>query len=108
MSIAAPRPGNGPMWRALAESLAWEIDMGRLSPGARVPATRTLARELGVSRNTVALAYDELMSLGYLSARVGDGSYVTASASRARPPLFERTWSRFVDPEGNVLMLIRA
>jgi GntR family transcriptional regulator/MocR family aminotransferase len=102
-----PRPGDGPLWRAIAESLAWEMDVGRLSPGARMPATRTLARELGVSRNTVALAYDELASLGYLRARVGDGSYVTPSTSRARPRLHERTWSRCVGPEGIVLMLIR-
>lgn len=106
--IKDPRPGDGPLWRAIAESLAWEIDVGRLSPGMRVPATRTLAGELGVSRNTVALAYDELMSLGYLSARVGDGSYVAPSISRVRPRLFERTWSKCVDPEGNLLMLIRS
>jgi DNA-binding GntR family transcriptional regulator len=101
-----PRIGKRPLWRAVAECLAWEMDIGRLAPGMRVPATRTLARELGVSRNTVALAYDELMSLGYLSARVGDGSYVAPWMRRARPPLFERTWHKGVDPDGNVLMLI--
>jgi DNA-binding GntR family transcriptional regulator len=103
-----PRRGERPLWRAVAESLAWEMDMGRLPPGVRVPATRTLARELGVSRNTVAVAYEELTSLGYLSARVGDGSYVASSIGRLRPRLFERTWHKGVDPDGNLLMLIRS
>ena len=103
-----PACASGPLWRAIAESLAWEMDVGRLSPGMRVPATRTLARQLGVSRNTVALAYEELASLGYLRARVGDGSYVAPPTCRLRRPLFERTWHKCVDPEGNLLMLIRA
>ena len=95
------------MWRALAESLAWEIDVGRIAPRQRVPATRTLARQLGVSRTTVALAYEELASLGYLKSRVGDGTYVTPASQRSRPPLFRRTWQRHADPDGNLLMLIR-
>jgi DNA-binding GntR family transcriptional regulator len=98
---------RGHRWRALAESLAWEIDLGRLAPDQRVPATRTLALELGLSRTTVALAYDELVSLGYLRARVGDGTYVTGASHRVRPLLFERRWKRGSDPDGNLLMLIR-
>ena len=105
--IKDPRLSRAPLWRAIAESVAWEIDVGRLLPGARMPATRILARDLGVSRNTVALAYDELVSLGYLGARVGDGSYVAASASRVRSPVFDRTWRQCADPDGNILMLIR-
>src|SRR5215467_12621939 len=41
----------------------------RLTPGVRVPATRSLAAELGVSRNTIVLAYDRLVSEGYLETR---------------------------------------
>jgi GntR family transcriptional regulator/MocR family aminotransferase len=107
LPIHAPHTVRGRLWEQVSEWLAWEMDMGRLQPGARVPATRTLARELGISRNTVALAYDELTSLGYLFARVGDGSYVAPVASRSRPPLFERRWDACTDPEGNRLMLIR-
>jgi DNA-binding GntR family transcriptional regulator len=102
-----PCPGGRPLWRAIAESVAWEIDVGRLPSGARVPATRSLAQELGVSRNTVALAYDELTSLGYLRSRVGDGSYVAPSTCRLRPRLSDRKWHTCVDPDGNLLMLIR-
>src|SRR3982751_1863918 len=98
---------GGRLWRALAESLAGEIDVGRLAPDRRVPATRTLARQLGVSRTTVGLAYDELVSLGYLRPRVGDGTYVTVASQRVRPRLFERRWDLASDPDGNLLMLIR-
>ena len=95
------------MWRHLAESLAWQIDIGRLSPGDRVPSTRTLARLLGTSRSTVALAYDELWSRGYLRQRVGDGSYVGPVEERTRALAFERMYRVCESPEGTLLVLIR-
>jgi GntR family transcriptional regulator/MocR family aminotransferase len=45
------------------------IRAGRLGPAARVPSTRALARDLGVSRNTVLLAYEQLAAEGYLVSR---------------------------------------
>jgi GntR family transcriptional regulator/MocR family aminotransferase len=50
----------------------------RLTPGVRVPATRSLAAELGVSRNTIVLAYDRLVSEGYLETRPALGIFVNA------------------------------
>lgn len=50
---------------------------GGLTPGDRMPATRTLAGELGVSRTTVIDAIDRLVSEGLLEARVGAGTYVS-------------------------------
>jgi DNA-binding GntR family transcriptional regulator len=70
------------LWRALMESFVCEIELGRLAAGARVPSSRTLARELGVSRTTVTQAYDELVSRGYLRARTGDGAYVAYTVAR--------------------------
>ncbi|MFD7660780.1 PLP-dependent aminotransferase family protein [Actinosynnema sp. NPDC059797] len=58
--------------RALREA----IRTGRLAPGARLPATRRLAAELGLARNTVAAAYDQLVAEGYLTARRGAGTLV--------------------------------
>jgi GntR family transcriptional regulator/MocR family aminotransferase len=55
---------------------------GRLRAGTRLPATRTLAQQLAVSRTTVALAYDRLVAEGYLHGRVGAGTFV---ASDVRP-----------------------
>ncbi len=57
---------------------------GALAPGARLPATRTLAREIGVSRTTVIDAVDRLISEGLLEARVGAGTFVS-EALTARP-----------------------
>lgn len=50
---------------------------GGLNPGERLPATRTLALELGVSRTTVIDAIDRLVAEGLLESRVGAGTYVS-------------------------------
>jgi GntR family transcriptional regulator/MocR family aminotransferase len=50
---------------------------GRLTPGTRLPSSRSLASDLAVSRNTVLSAYDQLIAEGYLTSRVGAGSYVS-------------------------------
>jgi GntR family transcriptional regulator/MocR family aminotransferase len=52
---------------------------GRLRQGARMPSTRGLAHELGVSRITVTLAYEQLSSEGYMEARLGSGMYVCST-----------------------------
>ena len=57
---------------------------GRLRDGERLPATRELAHRLAVSRNTVAGAYDRLTAEGFLAARVGAGTFVSAGAVRPR------------------------
>src|SRR6195952_1708688 len=59
------------------------IDDGTFAPGARLPASREQARVLGVSRNTVLWAVERLGAGGYLVARVGDGTYVSARRGRA-------------------------
>lgn len=66
-----------PMYRQLYEFLRQAILEGRLRPGQRLPATRALAGELGISRNTVMLAFDYLLSEGYLKGKTGSGTYVT-------------------------------
>jgi GntR family transcriptional regulator/MocR family aminotransferase len=48
----------------------------RLAPGARLPSTRSLAADLGVARNTVALAYEQLRIEGYITGRRGGGTRV--------------------------------
>lgn len=50
---------------------------GRLRPGASIPATRELSQQLGVSRNTVLLAYDRLIAEGYLQTRPAVGTFVS-------------------------------
>ncbi len=50
---------------------------GHIPPGSAVPSCRQLARQLGVARNTVVLAYQRLVDEGYLSARERSGYYVS-------------------------------
>ena len=49
---------------------------GRLKPGTLIPASRVLAEQLGISRNTVLLVYERLIAEGYLQARKAIGTYV--------------------------------
>ena len=67
----------------LEHALRAAIRTGRLAPGARLPSTRTLAAELGLSRGTVSAAYDQLVAEGYLAARRGSGTEVVDLAQRA-------------------------
>jgi len=70
-----------PLFRQLYEQLRQAILSGRLTPGTRLPPTRTLANELNVSRNTVVNAFEQLTAEGYLSGRVGSGTYVAHTLS---------------------------
>ncbi|MFW6079247.1 MAG: PLP-dependent aminotransferase family protein [Gemmatimonadota bacterium] len=60
----------------LADQLRRLILSGELAPGFRLPPTRRLAEDLGVSRNVAVLAYEQLQLEGYLTARVGSGTRV--------------------------------
>jgi len=77
--------GKGALHAQLTRALKEALSSGRLPQGGRLPATRTLARELGVSRNTVLTAYEQLHAEGYLHGRVGSGSYVTPALPASVP-----------------------
>ena len=70
-----------PLHRQLYDGLRRAILEALLRSGQRLPATRVLATELGVSRLTVLTAYEQLRHEGYLEGRVGSGTFV-----RAAPP----------------------
>lgn len=78
--------GSGPLHGQLTRALKQAIAARRLVPGARLPATRELARDLGLSRNTVLAAYEQLGAEGFIEGRVGSGSYVADVAVRAPAP----------------------
>jgi GntR family transcriptional regulator/MocR family aminotransferase len=70
------REGTQPMNRQLYGLLRDGI-LGRvLASGIRMPPSRVLAADLGISRNTVTYAYDQLTAEGFVEARTGDGTYV--------------------------------
>jgi len=64
----------GQVYRALRRRILG----GRMRPGSRLPSTRWLASELGISRNTALLAYEQLIAEGYLTAGSHAGTYVAA------------------------------
>lgn len=67
-----------PLYQQLGEHLRMAILSGRLKKGAKLPSTRMLADELGISRNTVLNVYDQLLAEGYLESVRGSGTFVAS------------------------------
>jgi GntR family transcriptional regulator/MocR family aminotransferase len=85
LDLAASRGRND-----LVQALHASIRSGRLPAGTRLPSSRSLAKDLGIARNTVADAYGQLVAEGWLTARQGSGTVVANRASTppdAVPPL---------------------
>ena len=74
--------GEGSLQEQLYRALQQRIVSGRLASGVRLPASRYLAASLGVSRNTVSVALDQLKAEGYLDSRVGSGVFVSEQLPR--------------------------
>ena len=70
----------------IEEGIRSAIRGGRLRTGARLPSTRALAADLGVTRRVVVEAYDQLVAEGYVISRQGAGTLVNAVAHRDRAP----------------------
>lgn len=67
-----------PLQRSVYERFANAILQGQLRPGERLPSTRELARTLGVARNTVAWAFEQLVAEGFVETRHGSGTFVSS------------------------------
>jgi GntR family transcriptional regulator / MocR family aminotransferase len=76
LNLHEPRPGV-PLYRWLYEELRSAILAGHLRPGSRLPATRELAAQYGLSRPTIVTAFDQLRSEGYVEGKIGSGTYVS-------------------------------
>jgi GntR family transcriptional regulator/MocR family aminotransferase len=82
------RDGELPLHAQIERALRDAIRDGRLEAGARLPSSRGLAADLGVSRGVVTSAYDQLVAEGYLETRQGAAVRVAAGvrAQGPRPP----------------------
>src|SRR3546814_8945257 len=78
-TVALDRAGEEALYRQLYFAIREAILQGRLRPGTRLPSTRSLAADLEVSRNTVVVAFDQLLAEGYVEGRTGAGTYVCAT-----------------------------
>jgi GntR family transcriptional regulator / MocR family aminotransferase len=80
IDIHLPLDGTGGRGVGLERALRDAIRAGRLAVGTRLPSTRALAADLGWARGTVAAAYSQLVAEGWLTARAGAGTLVSARA----------------------------
>jgi GntR family transcriptional regulator/MocR family aminotransferase len=78
-ALSVDRPSRRSLQHQIVRQIRQFILSGRLRQGMRMPSTRGLADELGVSRITVTLAYEQLSSEGYVEARRGSGMYVCST-----------------------------
>jgi GntR family transcriptional regulator/MocR family aminotransferase len=80
-SIAIDRRSSTPLHQQIGRQIAHAIGRG-VPAGSRLPSSRVMARLLGVSRNTVMAAYDELVADGVITGRRGAGMLIAAGGAR--------------------------
>ena len=74
--MIALQSGKAPLYEQIYLAIKRDIEDGKISFGEKLPSTRLLAANLNVSRFTVDLAYEQLVSEGYIQARAGSGFFV--------------------------------
>ncbi len=125
-ALAIEPAAEAPLYRQVYAALRRGILRGEMLPGARLPSSRALARELGLARHTVEDAYEMLASEGYVRGRIGSGTrvlralpetylrhlaepYLTAYRGDfrrlLRDALYPARISTLVDPEGVALYI---
>jgi GntR family transcriptional regulator / MocR family aminotransferase len=78
-AIAVDRSAAKPLYQQLCDGFREAIVERRLRGGQRLPSTRTLAAELGISRAPVLNAFEQLLAEGYFESRVGSGTFVSST-----------------------------
>jgi GntR family transcriptional regulator/MocR family aminotransferase len=84
-AIPLDRRSATPLYRQIYEGYRTAIIERRLRAGQRMPSTRGLAEDLGLSRIPVLNAFEQLIAEGYLEARTGAGTYVSTSLPLGSP-----------------------
>lgn len=82
MFIHFEKDSKTPLTTQITDGLREAILNGTLKPGQKMPSTRELSSSLDLARNTIANAYDQLMSEGLVECLPGSGTYVTNVAAR--------------------------
>jgi GntR family transcriptional regulator/MocR family aminotransferase len=92
MELAIPlSKKGGPLFRQVYVGLRQAILSGSFPAGDRLPSTRDLAEQLGISRTVVLLAYDQLLAEGFVVGRGGSGTYVSGSLNSSGPKRPEKS-----------------
>lgn len=92
--IEIDRDSSEPLYRQVRRAIEHGIAVGTFDPSQRLPSSRELAGELGVSRNTINLAYQELIAEGYVDSRERQGLFVNPEMRPATPTPERQTVSR--------------
>lgn len=87
LPVSLDRADGQPLHDQLEAALRASVRSGRLPPGSKLPSSRALAAELGLSRGVVLEAYSQLSAEGYLVARQGSATRVAQTAAAERSPL---------------------
>ena len=102
MQLAIPLTrGNGPLFRQVYLGLRQAIFAGSFGPHGRLPSSRDLADQLGVSRTVVLLAYDQLLAEGFVEGRSGSGTYVAQGLSSNRSTISRKSTKPRLSKFGN-------
>jgi GntR family transcriptional regulator/MocR family aminotransferase len=83
MLVTIDRASPVPVLRQVYLELRRAILAGAIPPGGKLPPTRVLAAQLGIARNSVVAAYEQLLAEGFIEGRVGAGSYVSRDMPEA-------------------------
>ena len=84
------KPVNRQIYQVIREAI-----LSRMLPvGLQLPSSRDLARELGMSRNTVTYAYEQLITEGYLETRSGAGTFIADTVPDQIPDAVENDSAR--------------
>ena len=100
------RSAGEPLATQLTRRLRGAVERGFFPPGSRLLPSRELAQRLGLSRNTVMSAVDQLVAEGYLESRVGDGTFVTVALARSAPRALAA--KRALTPRARALIELKA
>ncbi|MGD8375394.1 MAG: PLP-dependent aminotransferase family protein [Acidobacteriota bacterium] len=90
LDLHVDRDGNRPIFLQIVEELEARMDAGNLPDRLRLPPSRELAARLGVNRNTVVSAYQELIARGRATAHTGRGTFLRTGGGSGEEP---RPWS---------------
>lgn len=87
-----------PLFVQIAQAIIADVRRGRLRPGDQLPGTRTLAHSLGVHRNTILSAYQELAVEGWIQTSRARGTFVSRDLPVAKPRLLSSSTLRDAVP----------
>ena len=86
-ALELDRASKKPLYQQLQALIRSRIEDGGFTESTKLPASRALAAQLGINRNTVTNAYEELTKTGHVRSHVGQGTFVSERASSVPSPL---------------------